>query len=136
MDVTNRRLAVAFVLLFGVLPGPTLGQGLSGSLSGTVKDEQGGILAGATVLLSSPAQIGGDQRGITNDKGQWRFPVLAPGVYVLVVEMKPAFAVYREEGISIGAGAAIERPLVLKLASVAQEVTVTAGSRRGSGPTT
>ena len=128
MDVTSRRLAVAFVLLFGLLPGPALGQGLSGSLSGSVKDEQGGILAGATVILSSPAQIGGDLRTTANDRGQWRFPVLAPGVYVLVVEMKPAFAVYREEGISIGAGAAIERPLALKLASVAQEVTVTAGS--------
>ena len=128
MDVTSRRLAVAFVLLFGLLPGPALGQGLSGSLSGSVKDEQGGILAGATVILSSPAQIGGDLRTMANDRGQWRFPVLAPGVYVLVVEMKPAFAVYREEGIGIGAGAAIERPLVLKLASVAQEVTVIAAS--------
>ena len=93
-----------------------------------MKDEQGGILAGATVTLASPAQMGGEQRTITNDKGQWRFPVLAPGVYVLVVEMAPGFAAYREEGISIGAGAAIERPVVLKLASVAQSVTVTAGS--------
>jgi hypothetical protein len=129
MDIANLRRAVAFVLfLFAALPGPAPGQGLSGSLSGSVKDEQGGLLAGATVILASPALIGGDQRTMSNDRGQWRFPVLAPGVYILVVEMAPAFAAYREEGISIGAGAAIERPVVLQLASVAQSVTVTGGT--------
>ena len=131
MDIMRRRVAFGFILLIffvALLPGHALGQGLSGSLSGSVKDEQGGILAGATVVLASPAQIGGDQRTTTNDKGQWRFPVLAPGVYVMAVEMAPGFAAHREEGISIGAGASIERPVVLKLASVGQSVTVTAGS--------
>ena len=75
---TSCRLAVAFVLFFAFYPVPALGQGLTGSLSGSVKDEQGGTLAGATVTVSSPSQIGGDQRAIANDKGQWRFPVLAP----------------------------------------------------------
>ena len=122
------RLATAFVLSLALDPLPALGQGLSGSLSGSVKDEQGGTLAGATVTVSSPSQIGGAQRAVANDKGQWRFPVLAPGVYVLVVELAPGFATHREHGISIGAGAAIERPVVMKLASVAQSVTVEAGS--------
>ena len=124
----SHRLAVAYVLFFALLPVRVFGQGLSGSLSGSVKDEQGGILAGATVTVASPAQIGGEQRAIDERQGQWRFPVLAPGVYVLVVEMAPGFAAYREEGISIGAGASIERPVVLKLAGVAQSVTVEAGS--------
>jgi len=127
MDI-SRRLAVAFVLFFASDPIPALGQGLSGSLSGSVKDEQGGTLAGATVTVSSPSQIGGAQRAIANDKGQWRFPVLAPGVYVLVVELAAGFATHREEGIRIGAGASIDRPVVLKLAGVAQSVTVEAGS--------
>jgi hypothetical protein len=129
MDIIRRRTVPVVVLLgFAVFSGRSFAQGLSGSLSGSVKDEQGGILAGAAVVLSSPAQIGGDQRTTANDKGQWRFPVLAPGVYVLQVAKTPGFGTYREEGIIIGAGAAIERPVVLKLASVAQEVTVTAGS--------
>ena len=98
MDI-SRRLAVAFVLFFASDPIPALGQGLSGSLSGSVKDEQGGTLAGATVTVSSPSQIGGAQRAIANEKGQWRFPVLAPGVYVLVVELAAGFATHREEGI-------------------------------------
>jgi hypothetical protein len=100
MDIIRRRAAVAFGLLVALLPGTSFGQGLSGSLSGSVKDEQGGILAAATVTVASPAQIGGEQRATANDKGQWRFPVLAPGVYVLVVEKAPGFATHREQGIS------------------------------------
>ena len=34
-------------------------QGLTGALIGTVTDEQGGVLAGARVRISSPALIGG-----------------------------------------------------------------------------
>jgi hypothetical protein len=34
-------------------------QGLTGTLIGTVKDDQGGVLAGAVVRLGSPALIGG-----------------------------------------------------------------------------
>jgi hypothetical protein len=126
MDI-KRRLAAGLLIFLTILTARISGQGLSGSLSGSAKDEQGGILAGAIVTLSSPAQIGGDQRTMTNEKGLWRFPVLAPGVYTMVVEAT-GFAAYREEGISIGAGSAIERPVVLKLSSVAQSVTVTAGS--------
>ena len=128
MDSIGRRIAFSFGLLVALVPASAFGQGLSASLSGSVKDEQGGTLAAATVAVASPAQIGGEQRTTTNDKGQWRFPVLAPGVYVLVVEKAPGFASHREQGISIGAGAAIERPVVLKLASVAQSVTVEADS--------
>jgi hypothetical protein len=128
MGMISRRVAVEFVLFAALLPGTSSGQGLSGSLSGSVRDEQGGLIGGAAVTVASPAQIGGDQRTTTDDKGRWRFPVLAPGVYVLVVEMAPGFAAHQEEGISIGAGASIERPVVLKLASVSQSVTVEAGS--------
>ena len=49
-------------------------------------------------------------------------------MYVLVVELAAGFATHREEGISIGAGASIDRPVVLKLAGVAQSITVEAGS--------
>ena len=124
---TSRPVAFVILLCLALLPERTLAQGLTGSLSGSAKDEHGGVLADAIVTLSSPAQIGGDQQTTTNEKGMWRFPVLAPGVYAIVVEAT-GFATYREEGISIGAGSAIERSVMLKLSSLAQSVTVTAGS--------
>ena len=111
-------------------------QGLSGALIGTVKDEQGGVLQGALVQVTSPALIGGVLTTTTNEKGQLRFPVLAPGTYALAIELPPKFSAYREEDITIGAGATLERTVVLALAGVAETVVVEGTSRieaRSSG---
>jgi hypothetical protein len=103
-------------------------QGLTGTLIGTVKDEQGGVLAGARVRLSSPALIGGPRTLPTNENGQLRFPSLAPGTYILEVEFN-GFAGWRDEDVRIGAGATVERRVLLKPA-FAESVTVEgAGSR-------
>jgi hypothetical protein len=103
---------------------------------GTVKDEQGGALPGALVRVASPALIGGVLTTTTNERGQMRFPVLAPGTYMLTVELPPRFASYREEQIIIGAAATLERTVVLGLAGVAEAVVVEGTSRieaRSSG---
>ncbi len=114
----------------------TSAQGLTGSLIGTVKDEQGAVLSGAAVTVSSPSLIGGRATTTTNERGQLRFPVVPPGVYELAVDL-PGFAAYHEEDVVIGAGATLSRTVVLKLAGIAESVVVEgAGSRieaRGSG---
>jgi hypothetical protein len=65
---------VAFLLLHGI----AAGQGLTGVLIGTVKDDQGGVLASAVVRLGSPALMGGVVTLTTNERGQLRFPSLPP----------------------------------------------------------
>src|SRR5262249_5535265 len=70
-----------------LLPHVAAGQALTGALIGTVKDDQGGVLPGAGVRVSSPALIGGPVSVTTNDKGQLRFPVLPPGSYVLEISI-------------------------------------------------
>src|SRR5262245_32103648 len=75
-------------------------QVLTGTLSGTVKDESGGVLPAASVHLSSPALISGPISIVTNERGQFRFVSLATGDYVLDVEM-PGFAAYHEDPIAI-----------------------------------
>jgi hypothetical protein len=99
-------------------------QGLTGALVGTVQDEQGGVLAGALVRAASPAVIGGEMKTTANDRGQFRFPVLTPGTYVLSVEMPPRFAPFREHAIAIGAGATLERTVTLKVAGVTENLSV------------
>jgi hypothetical protein len=106
-------------------------QGLTGALGATVKDEQGGVLPGARVTLSSPALIGGPHTATTNDRGQVRFPVLAPGTYTLVVELPPRFAPYRVTDITIGAGMTLDRTTVLRVA-IAQWVVVDGESLAGA----
>jgi len=119
-----------------LLPWLAEAQGLTGALVGTVKDAQGAVLPGAVVRIRSPALIGGPDTVTTNERGQLRFPVLPPGVYQIEVEQQ-GFAPYDEEDVRIGAGATLERTVVLKVAGLAQSITVEgSGSRieaRSSG---
>ena len=54
------------------------GASSTGSISGEVKDEQGGVLPGVTVTATSPAAIGA-QTAVTNEAGIYRFPAVPPG---------------------------------------------------------
>ena len=124
-----RRTILVFVLTCLIVPGISLAQGLTGALIGTVKDEQGGVLADARVTIRSDALIGGTASLTTNDRGQLRFSTLPPGRYSLVIEM-PGLATLQEDDILIGAGATIERTAVLRVAGIAESLVVEgAGSR-------
>ena len=123
-----RMLAHGLAIACLVLPQIAAAQGLTGALIGTVKDAQGGVISGAVARISSPALIGGPQT-ITTDKGELRFPALPPGLYALDIEF-PGFKSYHEDGISIGAGATIERPVDLQLGGVENSVVVDGSSRR------
>jgi Carboxypeptidase regulatory-like domain len=111
-------------------------QVLTGALVGTVKDEQGAVLTGALVSISSPVLIGGPATMTTNERGQFRFPILPPGTYALEIDLA-GFSKYRETDVGIGVGATLERPVVLKVAGIAESIVVQGtGSRleaRSSG---
>lgn len=113
-------------LIFGSAP---RAQTLTGTLIGTVRDVQGGVVAGAEVRVSSAALLDGPVSLPTNAKGQLRFPNLPPGSYVVEIEV-PGFARYRDEHVQIGAGATIELLPVLKPASVQELVVIDGGSSR------
>jgi outer membrane receptor protein involved in Fe transport len=102
-------------------------QVLTGSLSGTVADESGGVLPAASIRLTSAALIGGDATSTTNEKGQFRFPTLAPGQYTMEIELAN-FAMYREDDIHVVVEGHIERAVTLKLQGIAESVSVQGGS--------
>ena len=122
-----RRLSIAMLGFLVLFPVGTAAQGLTGALVGTVKDPDGGVVAGAVVRVTSPTLLGGERQTISSDRGQWRFQVLPPGTYVLIVDA-PAFAAYREEAIRIGGGETVELTVALRLAGVAESITVEASS--------
>jgi TonB dependent receptor-like, beta-barrel/Carboxypeptidase regulatory-like domain len=124
-----RRSLILLGLAILLVPGLAAAQGLTGALIGTVLDDQGGVLPGAVVRMQSPALIGGPATVLTNEKGQLRFPTLAPGTYVLDIELA-GFAALHEDNIRIGGGATVERTVVLKVAGLTESVVVEgAGSR-------
>lgn len=123
------RVRALVTATFILLPGIAAAQGLTGELVGTVRDQQGAVLRGATVRLASPSLIGGSATTITNDRGQLRFPTLPPGSYVLDIELT-GLSSYHEEDIRIGASATLERTIVLDVAGIADSVVVRGASSR------
>ena len=127
--IRRQRTVLLVLLAFVLSHSVAAAQGMTGGLIGTVKDDQGGVLANAVVRLGSPALIGGVVTLTTDERGKLRFPSLPPGVYELDITM-PGFATLHEADILIGAGATIERTVALKLAGIAESVVVEgAGSR-------
>jgi hypothetical protein len=141
----TRAFPVLLVGACALLPRLADAQTLTGVLVGTVKDEQGAVLPDAQVRVTSSELIGGPAVVTTNGRGQLRFPILPPGTYVLDIEL-PGFAPYHESDIRIGAGATLERTVVLRIAGIAESVVVqepgsriearAAGSRCASDPNT
>jgi len=110
------------LLLFMVSLAPA--QELTGSLRGTVTDNEGNPLPGVTVTINSPALMG-TLNAVTNDRGVFRFPSLPPGTYNAKAEL-PGFKVLERTGIIIRVGMTVNIELSLEPAAVAEEITVTA----------
>lgn len=103
--------------------GPVVAQRTTGSIVGTVTDDTGSVLPGATIEVSG-SSIVGTQTSITNERGFYRFPALPPGEYDIVYRMS-GFAVMRQSALRIGVGQTVQRGLAMQLSQLAEEITVT-----------
>ncbi len=125
---TNAVWALLAVLGLAVAPAFAQGGGASstGSISGEVKDAQGGVLPGVTVTATSPAQIG-QLTAITNEAGVYRFPAVPPGEYRLSYELAGFQNVVRE-GVRITLGFNAQVNISLNVATLQETVTVSGQS--------
>jgi hypothetical protein len=125
---SNIVWALAAVLWIGTAPAFAQGGGASstGSISGEVKDSQGGVLPGVTVNATSPAQIG-TLTTVTNEAGIYRFPAVPPGEYRLTFELAGFQGVTRE-GIRITLGFNAQVNVQLGVATLQETVTVSGQS--------
>ena len=83
----GRRLVLAGLLLGCLaLARGVAAQSLTGSLSGTVVDAQGGVLPGADVTLTNQLSKA-TQRTVTNTDGLFVFASVPAGTYSVKVEL-------------------------------------------------
>lgn len=124
-----RRLLSVFILvaLVAVLSSPLGAQTTTGALQGTVADQSGAVLPGVTVELTGERQIGGAQVAVTDQSGQFRFPTLAPGLYVLRASLAGFKTVIRE-GVQVQVGRTFNVDFSLELGSLEESITVTGES--------
>jgi hypothetical protein len=114
-----------FVWCFLLFASSALAQ-TTGAINGTVLDNTGAILPGATVSATSPAQMG-VQTTVSNAQGIYRFPSLVPGTYTVLYELG-GFSTLRREGIIVNVGFTATVNVQMSLASLTETVTVSGAS--------
>jgi hypothetical protein len=102
------------------------GASSTGTIQGRVTDAQGAVLPGVTVIATSPALLG-QQTAVTSETGNYRFPAVPPGTYVLSYELA-GFNTVKREGIQITLGFTANVNVELALATLQETVTVTGES--------
>jgi carboxypeptidase family protein len=108
------------VLLFSLA---LFAQGTFGRILGTVTDQTGGVLAGATVSIIDKDR--GLARTLTTDAaGEYNAPTLIPGTYTVRVEAK-GFKRLDRENVLIEVGKEVRVDLTPQPGEQAQTVTVT-----------
>ncbi len=93
------------------------------TLNGTVTDNSGAVVPGATVTVTGP-QNGISRTFTTTDNGTYSFRLLPPSTYTLRVEDQ-GFKTYQQEGIALLPGQTASQNVTLPVGTQAEEVTVT-----------
>ncbi len=114
------RLVCTFVLFSALV----WGQSFQGSLRGRVTDPKDAVVPAAKVTLTEEATSVSSST-VTNDQGQYSFPVLNPGTYSLVVEA-PGFKKLAQKGIVIVTQTANTQDAKLDIGQVTETIDVTA----------
>jgi hypothetical protein len=119
------HLSVAAIVLLSAI---TARAGITGSISGTVVDPSGAVMAGVTVTVKS-ASTGVLSTTITDTKGFYRFPALNVDVYEIAVNQS-GFRPFLESGVRIDANSAIQIDIALQLGQTTDTVTVSSDALR------
>jgi hypothetical protein len=119
-------LAVLALILLSALP--VAAQLTTGTLSGTIKDAQGGVIPGATVVITSEARGTQLPPAVTNTQGDFVLANVPPDTYVIQVTMD-GFKTFKRGGVSVSAGDRVGLGvLTIEVGGVAEAVTVQAES--------
>lgn len=97
------RVVLALVLLAATSAPPAFAQITSATISGTVKDETGGVLPGVDVVIRN-VETGLTRSVVTDPNGYFTVPGLAPGTYEARATLQ-GFTTAVQSGIVLGAPA-------------------------------
>ncbi len=123
-DRTGSAGLVGWLAIFFLISCPPAWAQSTASVSGTVVDPTGAIIAGATVIISD-SDHGAQQSGTTGPDGSYNFAALPPGHYDLEIHA-PGFKPYLRTGLELGATDAVKLDAALTLNSASTTVEVSA----------
>src|SRR5688572_15183247 len=121
------RTLIALLLpaALATLPAPARAQNVTGTISGTVVDDQKQVVPGATVTVINEATT--ETRAVTSGAtGDFQVTNLAPGIYTVRVEMEKFRTVERTRNVLSAAERLSVGTLVLSVGAIGETVTVEA----------
>jgi len=122
----KKRIMSALIVLAiaAVFPSAMTAQmNQTGTLVGTISDNQNQPLPGVAVTIKSPAIILPQMGAITNDKGLYRYLSLPPGFYEITFSLQGMQTVVRKD-VKVSVGQVTTIDAVLEQASLSESVTV------------
>jgi hypothetical protein len=120
-------LIFSFVLMHLLaVPAATSAQSPAGSIAGTVADESGAALPGASVVITR-VETGGTRALTTDERGRFRAPGLEPGEYEISAELQ-GFQRTVRRGLRLTIGQEMQLNLVLNIGQIQEALVVTADS--------
>jgi hypothetical protein len=99
---------------------------LEGKITGTVSDDKGELLPGATVEITGPS-IMGKRSAVTTARGVFVFLNVPPGRFRLTVSLA-GFKTYVQEDVILTAASTVELRVTMELGAIEEQVTVVAAS--------
>ena len=116
-------LVAAAVLL---LPVASFPQASQGSISGTIVDPSGAVVADVELVLKNLA-TGTETRRASDAGGLYAFPNLTPGTYMLTVN-SPGFKVYVQNQVVVALGSDVRLDVRLSLGPQTEQIEVLGSS--------
>jgi len=116
------RLCIVLVFSLVALTSAAFAQITSATITGTIKDETGGLLPGVDVTVSN-AQTGLKRSVVTDGNGYFTVPGLAPGTYEARAAIQ-GFATAVQSGIVLEVAQQAALNLVLKVGAASETITV------------
>lgn len=119
--------ALAAASLWLAAPAATHAQTSSSAIVGSVRDNSGAAIPGATVTVSSPALIERQKTVVTDADGSYNVVDLRPGTYAATFTLS-GFQTVRKEGIVLSSSFTATVDTVLQVGRLEEQVTVQGGA--------
>lgn len=120
------RVFLSLLAVVTLTAAPALAQIQAGGISIKAVDQQGAVMPGATITISSPV-LPREIVGTTDAGGVYQVPGLAPGVYTVRTVLQGFQTVIREDVI-VRQGQVANIEIAMKVGGLAEAVTVTGES--------
>ena len=119
--------AAGIIVVLSAVSAPmALAQSATGAIQGTVTDESGGVVPGVTVSIRN-ADTGLVRSIVTDDTGAFRAELLPVGTYDVTTELS-GFAAQKQPPVVVTVGSTITMRVQMRVAAIAETVSVTGAS--------